>query len=576
MPRRRGLSFRVKLSLVAIAVAVVPLVAVGLVVDDRYETGLGDANRDWIQEVADNLLGVATSTFERATTVLAGVREVLRDPARPEGERLATASALVATHPALTEVGVYDENGARIDVIRVEGAAPVYLPPTITPPSPGQRFGAVRFHDEQAFVTVYEPLVTSARSWWLVGELSLEELARRVDAAAESPNSRRGRAVVAVVDTSMRVLISSEEALAGDVVGPDRLGTLTGFEGRTLDKGLRVDARFMRGSEPMLGAIRTIAGAPLAVVVEIPERYVLYTVSQVRRWVIGAIASAILVAIVVGVVFARRMTRPIHALVDFASDLGRRRYGTTVRIRSNDELGLVGDALEQAASDLAASDEQIRREQAIRTDLGRYLPKPLVEQIVERRRELSLGGDRRDITVLFADVVGFTPLTERQSAETVVTMLNELFTILTEIVFRHGGMVDKFVGDSVMAIWNAPDAQDDHAARAVSAAEDMLRWLEAGNESWRERFGFTVELAIGINCGEAVVGNFGSETRMEFTAIGDTVNVAARLESIARPNQILVTRAVRDAVADPARFGDLGKRQLAGRAEAVDLFEVRT
>jgi adenylate cyclase len=573
--RRRGLSFRVKLSLVAIAVAVVPLVAVGFIVDDRYETGLGDANRDWIQEVADNVLGVATTTFERATTVLAGIRTVLQDSARPEDERLATAGALVATHAALTEVGVYDDKGVRIDVIRAEGK-PTHMPPTIAPPRAGQRFGEVHFRDEQAFVTVYEPLVTPTRFWWLVGELSLEDLARRVDAAAESPNSRRGRAVVAVVDTSLRVLLSSEESLAGKVVGPGQLATLTGFEGKTLDKGLRVDARFMRGEEPMLGAIRTIAGTPLAVVVEIPERYVLYTVSQVRRWVIGAVASAILVAIVVGVVFARRMTRPIHALVDFASDLGRRRYGTTVRIRSNDELGLVGDALEQAASDLAASDEQIRREQAIRTDLGRYLPKPLVEQIVERRRELSLGGDRRDITVLFADVVGFTPLTERQSAETVVTMLNELFTILTEIVFRHGGMVDKFVGDSVMAIWNAPDAQDDHAARAVSAAEDMLRWLEAGNESWRERFGFTVELAIGINSGEAVVGNFGSETRMEFTAIGDTVNVAARLESIARPNQILVTRAVRDAVHDPARFGDLGKRQLAGRAEAVDLFEVRT
>lgn len=575
MARRRGLSFRVKLSLVAVAVAVVPLIVVGFVVDDRYEDGLSDANRDWIQEVADNLLGVATTTFERASTVLGGIRTVFQDSARTEDERLATVSALVATHPALVEVGVYDEAGARIDVIRV-GTDPVRLPPSITPPRTGQRFGDVHFHDEQAYVTVFEPLVTPSRSWWLVGELSLVELARRVDAAAESPNSRRGRSVVAVVDTSLRVLLSSEETLAGRVVGPDQLATLTGFEGRALDKGLRVDARFMRGSEAMLGAIRTIAGTPFAVVVEIPERYVLYTVSQVRRWVIAAIATAILVAIIVGVAFARRMTRPIRALVDFAGDLGRRRYDRTVRIRSNDELGLVGDALEQAASDLAASDEQIRREQAIRTDLGRYLPKPLVEQIVERRRELSLGGDRRDITVLFADVVGFTPLTERQSAETVVTMLNELFTILTEIVFRHGGMVDKFIGDSVMAIWNAPDAQADHATRAVSAAEDMLRWLEAGNESWRERFGFTVELAIGINSGEAVVGNFGSETRMEFTAIGDTVNVAARLESIARPNQILVTRAVRDAVGDPARFGELGKRPLAGRAEPVDLFEVRT
>jgi adenylate cyclase len=189
---------------------------------------------------------------------------------------------------------------------------------------------------------------------------------------------------------------------------------------------------------------------------------------------------------------------------------------------------------------------------------------------------VSLGGERREITVMFADVVGFTPLAERQRAQDVVTMLNELFTILTEIVFRHGGTVDKFVGDCVMAMWGAPQPQADHAARAVAAAEDMQAWLEAGNESWRERFGFEIELAIGINSGEAVVGNFGSEKRMDYTAIGDTVNVAARLESIARPGQILVTAATRNAVGDRATFVALGARGVIGRSQQLELFEVRS
>jgi len=148
--------------------------------------------------------------------------------------------------------------------------------------------------------------------------------------------------------------------------------------------------------------------------------------------------------------------------------------------------------------------------------------------------------------------------------------------VLTELVFRHGGTVDKFVGDCVMAIWGAPTPQDDHARRAVEAAEDMLRWLETANPGWLERYGVTVQLAIGINSGEAVVGNVGSEKRMEYTAIGDVVNVAARLEAMARPQQILITAATRTAAGEDFDYADAGERLLAGRAEAVHLFEVRS
>ena len=156
-----------------------------------------------------------------------------------------------------------------------------------------------------------------------------------------------------------------------------------------------------------------------------------------------------------------------------------------------------------------------------------------------------------------------------------MAILNQLFTILTEIVFRHAGTVDKFIGDCVMAFWGAPEDQPDHAARAVATAEDMLRWLDVGNEAWQAQYGVTIHLAIGIHTGEAVVGNFGSETRMEYTCIGDTVNVAARLEALARPQQILASRATRDA-ADGADYIPLGTHQVPGRVEPLELFEVAT
>ena len=177
--------------------------------------------------------------------------------------------------------------------------------------------------------------------------------------------------------------------------------------------------------------------------------------------------------------------------------------------------------------------------------------------------------------VLFADVANFTPLVENQAAEDVVIILNELFTILTEIIFRHNGTVDKFIGDCVMALWGAPNSQPTHAAMALSAAEEMIRWLEVGNDSWQKRFGVTINLAIGVHTGEAVVGNFGSESRMEYTAIGDVVNVAARLETRARPQQILLSNATRLAAGDDFEFVALGRHKLAGRKADIELYEVR-
>jgi class 3 adenylate cyclase len=178
--------------------------------------------------------------------------------------------------------------------------------------------------------------------------------------------------------------------------------------------------------------------------------------------------------------------------------------------------------------------------------------------------------------VLFADVVAFTPLAESRSAEEVVSLLNELFSILTEIVFRHGGTVDKFIGDCIMAIWGAPVAQPDHAQRALAAAEDMMRFLETANERFREVYGIEIRLGIGVNSGEAIVGNIGSDKRMEYTVIGDVVNVAARLESIAAPNQLLVSEATRRLAGVGFDLTLVGEKNLTGRKNATTVYQLET
>ena len=197
-----------------------------------------------------------------------------------------------------------------------------------------------------------------------------------------------------------------------------------------------------------------------------------------------------------------------------------------------------------------------------------------VDKVVKREQDMGLGGQRRQITVLFADVVAFTPLTRELEPEVTVQILNELFTILTEIVFRHDGTVDKFIGDCVMAMWGAPRDEPDHAAKALEAAEEIVSWLEIGNANWKKKYGVTIQIAVGINSGEAVVGNIGSKTRMEYTAIGDAVNVAARLEAIARPQQILITQETMRAAGEGFSFTEIGERTLAGRETPTRLYEL--
>jgi adenylate cyclase len=362
----------------------------------------------------------------------------------------------------------------------------------------------------------------------------------------------------------------------GSTLTDDSFGVLRGAEQSLANNNIGIvnDADRADGTR-VTGAVKRVPETPFVVMVERPYREVYASIATVQRIVLGSVIAAILVAAAAGILLARRMTRPITALVDYAGELAHRRFDRRVTIRATDELGVLGDALENAASQLAESDRTILKEQAIRSDLGRYLPGKLVEQIVSRERSLALGGQRREITVLFADVVGFTPLAEREAAETVVTLLNELFSILTEIVFRHGGTVDKFVGDCVMAVWGATEDQPDHPQRAIAAARDMQRWLEVANELWQAQHNVNIELAIGVHTGDAVVGNFGSETRMEFTAIGDVVNVAARLEAIARPNQILSTVMTRSRMSADPDFISLGVRPLIGKAQPIELFEVR-
>jgi len=219
---------------------------------------------------------------------------------------------------------------------------------------------------------------------------------------------------------------------------------------------------------------------------------------------------------------------------------------------------------------------QTKMEEArIRGTFGRYMAPSVIKKILDEGEEgLKLGGQRLDVTVLFADIRGFTPLSESVRPEEAVQILNEYLDLAAGCIHKYGGTLDKFIGDAAMAIWGAPYPMAGHTKAALDAALELRARSEEQNRRVEEKYGKTVRFGIGINAGEAVIGNIGSVFRMDYTAIGDTVNTAARLESNAKPGQILVSKAAADnLVGENDKLNFLGGLKVKGKEEEVLVYE---
>lgn len=218
---------------------------------------------------------------------------------------------------------------------------------------------------------------------------------------------------------------------------------------------------------------------------------------------------------------------------------------------------------------------EIMRRRRVINVFKQYVAPQVVDKISKDKDfELVIGGENRHIAVLFVDIRGFTTMSESLKPEEVVEILNEYLGLTTQAIFDNGGTLDKFVGDATMAVFNAPFDLDDYIFRAVSTAWDMQSGANAIAEKFRARYGKSVSFGIGINCGNAVVGNIGCDFRMDYTAIGDTVNTAARLESNARPGQILISGEVYEAVKDRVAVTPIGEIPLKGKSNGVFVYQV--
>lgn len=217
-----------------------------------------------------------------------------------------------------------------------------------------------------------------------------------------------------------------------------------------------------------------------------------------------------------------------------------------------------------------------RKKEKIQNAMGKYISQDVMQNVVKNIDSLKLGGKRANVTVLFADIRGFTAMSEKMSAEEVSLILNEYFSEIEPIITKYNGVINKFIGDAVMAIFGEPIQDKNHAINAVTCADEMLKKVSELQKKWLEEGKPKIEIGIGINTDEAFVGNIGTETRLEYTVIGDMVNLASRIESYNKvyKTNFLISATTYEKIHNLADVIKISEVTIRGKAKKLDIYEV--
>jgi adenylate cyclase len=273
------------------------------------------------------------------------------------------------------------------------------------------------------------------------------------------------------------------------------------------------------------------------------------------------------ISIAIGIWVARGVSQPVLELARGARKIAQGDYQYRVKLKQIDELGSLGHSFNQMSEGLAERDR-------VRDLLGKVISPEVATELL--RRGVTLGGEEREVTVLFSDLRNFTGMCEALPPQEMLAILNHYFTRMAAIVEKHGGVVDKYVGDALMAIFGAPLANADDADRALRSAIEMLDALDELNRDWRARGLPTIGAGIGVNTDIVIAGNMGSETRLNYTVIGDGVNLASRLEGLTKipeyEARLIVSAATLSKAKGRYRTRRLGEVAVKGKQNATEIF----
>jgi adenylate cyclase len=377
---------------------------------------------------------------------------------------------------------------------------------------------------------------------------------------------RRGAGDKLEIVVDVVIIADAPSAKPGDPYEPSP-GTriLEGFAGPVVETDVYTDAwgTVLSGYAP----IREADGTATAIVgIDVRASRLAALKHEVGVVVLVVLASAVGVLALLAFVVARNVRKPLAQIVDATNAIASGQLHVRAQLRRQDEFGVVGKHFDEMAHGL-------EEREFIKATFGQYVAPEVVKRMLTERSE-AVRGQRRHAAVMFVDLRKFTTLSEGLSPEEVVTLLNEYLERMTNVITRHGGRIDKFIGDAIMADWGTLDDEPRPEDKAVAAALAMLRELAAWNATRKENGQAPLDIGIAIHAGAVVAGSVGSSRKLEFTIIGDAVNVASRLEGLCKVfgARLVVSGAVVNGGDANTRW--LDTMVLRGRREPTEIYEV--
>lgn len=312
------------------------------------------------------------------------------------------------------------------------------------------------------------------------------------------------------------------------------------------------------------------------VMAEWPETDALKIVGRITNslWLFTFVL--LIVVVIISIFFSRALLTPLLTLGKGVATISAGDFSHQLEIKTNDEFADLGRAFNNMAEEinkfhLAQKEKQKHLENAF----GQYVGGANLDNIL-RGEKVKLGGERKYITVLFSDIKNFTSISESLEPEILIKYLNNYLTIMSDIIIKHGGVIDKYIGDAIVAFWGAPNKMEDHAYRACLAAEEMMMKLKEIQAEWHSHGLPEFDIRIGINSGGALVGNVGSTQRLSYTVIGDMVNLASRLEGINKEykTRVMISNSTFMEVKDKTTVREVDKVAVKGKVEGVRIYEL--
>jgi len=320
--------------------------------------------------------------------------------------------------------------------------------------------------------------------------------------------------------------------------------------------------------EARLGAFRAVGFAGLGVVAEVAEAKAFEAAKRVERRSILVAVVILCLSFLAGYFFSGSLTWPIQQLALAARKIAEGDFQVHLHAKGHDEVAELSSTFNDMAKGLEERDR-------VKATFNKFHNKEIAEKLLSG--EVKLGGERKRAVIFFSDVRGFTGMSESMEPEQVVELLNEYMTRMVAVIRAHGGIVDKYVGDAIMALWGVPLGGDNDTVRAVSACLAMRQELAVLNELRVARGHVPLKIGMGLNIGPVIAGNIGSDEKMEYTVIGDSVNLASRIESMTKEygTDLLISRAVYDEVKDQFSFQACESAMVKGKSAAIEVFKVR-